>query len=133
METISRRFPQTEHILKRIIPVLIVSFLMVVAASHFFGMITEHSRMAASARRTTSLSIAAASAAFSNDASLFQAGDRSGAERRLASYLPQDRLDAGAFVLLVQASGRVLAAGCSARQPPALAISACLSPISFRK
>ncbi len=107
METISRRFPQTEHILKRIIPVLIVSFLMVVAASHFFGMITEHSRMAASARRTTSLSIAAASAAFSNDASLFQAGDRSGAERRLASYLPQDRLDAGAFVLLVQASGRV--------------------------
>lgn len=107
METISRRFPQTEHILKRIIPVLIVSFLMVVAASHFFGMITEHSRMAAAARRTTSLSIAAASAAFSNDASLFQAGDRSGAERKLASYLPQDRLDTGAFVLLVQASGRV--------------------------
>ncbi|MGY5799744.1 PAS domain-containing sensor histidine kinase, partial [Rhizobium sp. LEGMi12c] len=82
-------------------------FLMVVAASHFFGMITEHSRMAASARRTTSLSIAAASAAFSNDASLFQAGDRSGAERKLASYLPQDRLDTGAFVLLVQSSGRV--------------------------
>ena len=107
METISRRFPQTEHILKRIIPVLIVSFLMVVAASHFFGMITEHSRMAASARRTTSLSIAAAAAAFSNDASLFQAGDRSGAERKLASYLPQDRLDSGAFVLLVQSSGRV--------------------------
>ncbi|MBB4241455.1 two-component system cell cycle sensor histidine kinase PleC [Rhizobium tropici] len=107
METISRRFPQTEHILKRIIPVLIVSFLMVVAASHFFGMITEHSRMAASARRTTSLSIAAAAAAFSNDASLFQAGDRRGAERKLASYLPQDRLDSGAFVLLVQSSGRV--------------------------
>ena len=107
METISRRFPQTEHILKRIIPVLIVSFLMVVAASHFFGMITEHSRMAASARRMTSLSIAAAAAAFSNDASLFQAGDRNGAERKLASYLPQDRLDSGAFVLLVQSSGRV--------------------------
>ena len=109
METISGRFPQTEQILKRIIPVLIVSFLMVVAASHFFGMITEHSRMAASARRTTSLSIAAASAAFSNDASLFQAGDRTGAERKLASYLPQDRLDTGAFVLLVQSSGRVFA------------------------
>ena len=107
METMSRRFPQTEHILKRIIPVLIVSFLMVVAASHFFGMITEHSRMAASARRTTSLSIAAASAAFSNDASLFQAGDRSGAERKLSSYLPQDRLDTGAFVLLVISPGRV--------------------------
>ncbi|MGV1790929.1 PAS domain-containing protein [Rhizobium lusitanum] len=107
METISGRFPQTEHILKRIIPVLIVSFLMVVAASHFFGMVTEHSRMAASARRSTSLSIAAAAAAFSNDASLFQAGDRGGAERKLASYLPQDRLDTGAFVLLVQSSGRV--------------------------
>ncbi|ENN86218.1 multi-sensor signal transduction histidine kinase kinase PleC [Rhizobium freirei PRF 81] len=107
VETISRRFPQTEHILKRIIPVLIVSFLMVVAASHVFGMLTEHGRMAASARRTTSLSIAAASAAFSNDASMFQAGDRRNAERKLATYLPQDRLDAGAFVLLVQSSGRV--------------------------
>ncbi len=107
VEAISRHFPQTEHILKRIIPVLIVSFLMVVAASHFFGMVTEHSRMAASARRTTSLSIAAASAAFWNDASLFQAGDRSSAERKLATFLPQDRLDTGAFVLLVQSSGRV--------------------------
>ncbi|QND49948.1 PAS domain-containing protein [Rhizobium lusitanum] len=106
-ETISRRFPQTEHILKRVIPVLIVSFLMVVAASHFFSMVTEHGRMAASARQATSLSIAAAAAAFSNDASPFRAGDRNGAEQKLATYLPQDRLDAGAFILLVQASGRV--------------------------
>jgi len=106
-ETVSRRFPKAEHILKRVIPVLIVSFLMVVAASHFFGMMMEHGRMAAAARRATSLSIAAASAAFSNDASLFQIGDRNGAEKKLATYLPQDRLDTGAFVLLVQASGRV--------------------------
>ncbi|HEX8044928.1 PAS domain-containing sensor histidine kinase [Rhizobium sp.] len=106
-ETISRRFPQTEHILKRVIPVLIVSFLMVVAASHFFSMVTEHGRMAASARQATSLSIAAAAAAFSNDASLFRAGDRNGAEQKLSTYLPQDRLDPGAFVLLVQSSGRV--------------------------
>ncbi|MGY5806425.1 PAS domain-containing sensor histidine kinase [Rhizobium sp. LEGMi198b] len=106
-ETVSRRFPKAEHILKRVIPVLIVSFLMVVAASHFFGMMMEHGRMTAAARRATSLSIAAASAAFSNDASLFQIGDRSGAEKKLATYLPQDRLDTGAFVLLVQASGRV--------------------------
>ncbi len=41
--------------------------------------------MAAAARRATSLCTAAASAAFSNDASLFQIGDRNGAEKKLAS------------------------------------------------
>ncbi|MEZ2220659.1 PAS domain-containing sensor histidine kinase [Rhizobium sp. RCC_161_2] len=122
-ETISRRFPQTEHILKRVIPVLIVSFLMVVAASHFFSMITEHGRMAASARQATSLSIAAAAAAFSNDASLFRAGDRDGAERKLSTYLPQDRLDAGAFILLVQASGRVFGSSAAGSNYIGLTIS----------
>ncbi|MDE1993091.1 MAG: PAS-domain containing protein, partial [Rhizobiaceae bacterium] len=108
-EIIFRYFPQAEHILKRVIPVLIVAFLMVVAASHFFGMVMEHSRMEASARRATSLSIAAASAAFANDSSLFELSDRKGAEKRLATYLPQDRLDTGSFVLLVQSTGRVFA------------------------
>ncbi|MGV2182581.1 PAS domain-containing sensor histidine kinase [Rhizobium rhizogenes] len=122
-ETISRRFPQTEHILKRVIPVLIVSFLMVVAASHFFSMVTEHGRMAASARQATSLSIAAAAAAFSNDASLFRAGDRDGAERKLSTYLPQDRLDPGAFVLLVQASGRVFGSSAAGSNYIGLTIS----------
>jgi two-component system cell cycle sensor histidine kinase PleC len=106
-EPIVRRFPHAEQMLKRIIPILIVSFLTVVAASHFFGMITEHGRMETATRRATSLSIAAASAAFANDASLFQRGARNEAERKLSTYLPQDRLDVGAFVLLVQASGRV--------------------------
>ncbi|ACM25926.1 PAS domain-containing protein [Rhizobium rhizogenes] len=122
-ETISRRFPQTEHILKRVIPVLIVSFLMVVAASHFFSMVTEHGRMAASARQATSLSIAAAAAAFSNDASLFRAGDRDEAERKLSTYLPQDRLDPGAFVLLVQASGRVFGSSAAGSNYIGLTIS----------
>jgi two-component system cell cycle sensor histidine kinase PleC len=122
-ETISRRFPQTEHILKRVIPVLIVSFLMVVAASHFFSMVTEHGRMAASARQATSLSIAAAAAAFSNDASLFRAGDRDGAERKLSTYLPQDRLDPGAFVLMVQASGRVFGSSAAGSNYIGLTIS----------
>ncbi|MBB5571916.1 MULTISPECIES: PAS domain-containing sensor histidine kinase [Rhizobium] len=120
-ETVSRRFPQAEHILKRVIPVLIVSFLMVVAASHFFGMMMEHGRMTAAARQATSLSIAAASAAFSNDASLFQSGDRNGAEKKLAAYLPQDRLDTGAFILLVQASGRVF--GSSAAGSPYIGLT----------
>jgi two-component system cell cycle sensor histidine kinase PleC len=109
-EVVSRRFPQAEHILKRIIPVLILAFLSVVAASHFFGMVMEHSRMEAAARHATSLSVATASAALSSDMHLFEAGDREAAEKKLATYLPQDRLDAGAFVLLVQASGRVFGA-----------------------
>ncbi|MGO4119356.1 hypothetical protein ACEQ6C_40130, partial [Rhizobium ruizarguesonis] len=41
---------------------------------------------------------------------IFDRGDIAEAQARLAKFLPQDRLDNGAFVLLVQASGKVFAA-----------------------
>lgn len=106
-EASSRNFPRAEAILKRVIPLLILAFLFVVAASHFFGMISEHNRMGEAARHTTALSAAAASAAFAEAADLFDTGNRTEAENRLATYLPQDRMDTDAFVLMVRPNGTV--------------------------
>ena len=110
LETVSRHLPKLEQALKRGIPVLIIAFLSVIAASHLFGMVTEHSRMENAAQRTTALAAATASAAFAGNADAFGKGDRAAAERTLAHYLPQDRLDADAFVLMVKADGRVFGA-----------------------
>jgi two-component system, cell cycle sensor histidine kinase PleC len=107
---VSRQFSKAEHILKRAIPILILAFLSVVAASHIVSMVMEHGRMEAAARHSTALSASAVFASFANDAALFETGDRSAAETKLNIYLPQDRLDSGDFVLMVQASGRVFAA-----------------------
>ncbi|WP_434712570.1 ATP-binding protein [Rhizobium sp. YTUHZ045] len=109
-EPLLRHLPKAELILKRTIPALIIAFLSVVAASHFFGMMNEYARLEASARHATALSAATASAVFADASQIFDSGDIGQAQTRLAKYLPQDRLDSGAFVLLVQASGKVFAA-----------------------
>ncbi|MEB3045540.1 PAS domain-containing sensor histidine kinase [Rhizobium mulingense] len=109
-EPLLRHLPKAELILKRAIPALIIAFLSVVAASHFFGMMSEYSRLEASARHATALSAATANAVFADAVDIFDSGDITEAQARLARYLPQDRLDNGAFVLLVQASGKVFAA-----------------------
>jgi two-component system cell cycle sensor histidine kinase PleC len=105
-----RNFVHAETTLKRVIPMLIVAFLAVVAASHFFGMMSEYSRMEAAARHSTALAAATAAAAFAESGAAFEAGDVTAAQSRLARFLPQDRLDDDAFVLLVQPTGKVFAA-----------------------
>ena len=70
-----RRLLTAEPLLRRAVPVLIVAFLAVVAASHFFGMVTEYTRMEASARHTTALSAATAAAVFSDAADMFDGGN----------------------------------------------------------
>ncbi|WP_431321830.1 PAS domain-containing sensor histidine kinase [Rhizobium sp. YTU87027] len=106
----SRNLSQVEIVLKRIIPILIVAFLTVVAASHFFGMVSEYGRTEAAARHSTALAAATAAAAFSDANQIFETADVMQAQARLARFLPQDRLDDDAFVLLVQPSGKVFAA-----------------------
>lgn len=106
----SRNFVHAEMTLKRAIPILIVAFLTVVAASHFFGMMSEYGRMEAAARHSTALAAATAAAAFAESGQVFEAGDVAEAQSRLARFLPQDRLDDDAFVLLVEPTGKVFAA-----------------------
>ena len=113
---VSRQLPRVELLLKRSIPILIIAFLIVVAASRVVGILGEHNRMQETARHTTALSASIAAAAFSSSPNLFRDGDRAVAEARLAPYLPQDRMETGAFMLLVKTDGTVFG-GSSAASP----------------
>lgn len=108
--TTGRRSGRLEPILKRSIPVLIIAFLAVVAASRVMGIYLERDRLEGAIRQATVLSVAAASAALGEHADYFVSGDRRAAEVALNRYLPQERLPEGGFVLLVQRSGQVFAA-----------------------
>ncbi|WP_119942923.1 PAS domain-containing sensor histidine kinase [Neorhizobium sp. NCHU2750] len=94
-----------ELILKRAIPLLIIAFLIVVAASRILGIMGEHGRMQDEARRSTAVMAAAAKAVFSGQDALFTAGDRSAAEARLSAFLPSDSEAHGSFTLLVNSAG----------------------------
>ncbi|HEX2146512.1 MAG TPA: ATP-binding protein [Pseudorhizobium sp.] len=104
---ISRQMPRVELVLKRSIPLLILAFLGVVATSRSIGMLSEYDRMQEGARQATALVAATAVAAFAGEDEAVSTGDRQAAEARLTEFLPSDRLDADAFLLLVDASGKI--------------------------
>ncbi|KGD85787.1 ATP-binding protein [Rhizobium sp. YS-1r] len=106
VKPISRQLPRVELVLKRSIPLLIVAFLSVVAASRVLGIVAEYGRMEDSARQSTALMAAAARAAFSGEPA-FSSRDRATAEMRLGSFLPQQQLKSDTFLLLVDEAGRV--------------------------
>ena len=99
--------PRLERFLKRAIPLLILAFLVVVAASRTFGIAGEHGRMEDYARQSTTLAAAAAAAAFAGQESLFAEADRTGAEARLDGFVKSGTLDAATVVLFVDVNGRV--------------------------
>lgn len=103
----SRQLPRVELMLKRSIPLLILAFLAVVATSRSLGLVNEHARMEEAARQATSLMAAAAVAAFADQDGMIAAGDRKGAEARLAKFLPSDRLRPESFLLLIDPSGKI--------------------------
>ena len=99
-----------ETLLRRSIPILIIAFLSVVALARFVGILSEHGRMEASIRQSTSLISATAQAALSTHPEMFATRNREGAEQALFSYLSPEHLSDGAFVLLVDPAGRVFGA-----------------------
>ena len=108
-EPVSRRLTNLEPFLKRSIPILIVAFLAVVAAARAVGMLSEQARLHGAAQQSVSLSAAGAVAALAGEDSLFEKGQRTAAEKRLAQFLPQDRLAPGSFILLLNAENHVFA------------------------
>ncbi|MCM2477611.1 PAS domain-containing protein [Rhizobium sp. CG5] len=102
------RSSDVEIILRRAIPVLIIAFLLVVAAARMLGITAEQTRMEASIRHSTALSAIAAAAALGGEGGTVPA-DRAVAQARIAAYLPQDRLGPDAFILLIDPAGRVYA------------------------
>ncbi|MGG2476189.1 PAS domain-containing sensor histidine kinase, partial [Rhizobium sp. BR5] len=66
MNGTDRPMPQVETLLKRLIPILILAFLVVVAASRMLGIVAEYSRMEEAARHSTALTALTAKAALIN-------------------------------------------------------------------
>lgn len=104
-----RPMPQVETLLKRLIPILILAFLVVVAASRMLGIVAEYSRMEEAARHSTALTALTAKAALLNNDIVFTAQDRARAEANLVAALPSGSLADGTMVLLSGSNGRIFA------------------------
>ena len=111
-----RQINRFEPVLKRSVPVLIVAFLLIVAASRVTGIYLERDRLEDAMRQSTVLSVAAASAALAEHSDYFVDGKRKEAEVLLASYLPQERLPEAGFILLVQRTGQVFGSSANGSQ-----------------
>ena len=101
------QIPQLETLLKRLIPILILAFLIVVAASRMLGIVAESGRMEESARQATALSALAAKASFNGAESLFALQDRAAAEARLRRSFPAGSLDDDTLLLVAGIDGRI--------------------------
>ncbi len=102
-----RQLPKLETLLKRLIPVLILSFLVVVAASRMLGITSEYGRMEEAARQTTALSALAAKAALAGAENLFTTQDRAAVESRLSAYFPAGSIEQDTVILVAGINGRV--------------------------
>jgi two-component system, cell cycle sensor histidine kinase PleC len=104
-----RQLLLAEPILKKSIPILIVAFLMVVAAARFIDMMHQRDDALEAARQATLITATAAAAAFVDDAQGVSVGARWDTEARLNRMLPTDHLPDGRFVLVGDARSRVFA------------------------
>ncbi len=96
-----------ETLLKSLIPILILAFLVVVAASRMFGITAEYSRMESAARQATALSALTARAALSGGENLTATQDRATVDRRLNEHFPTGSLDDDTVVLVAGMNGRI--------------------------
>ncbi|MGV1870361.1 PAS domain-containing sensor histidine kinase [Agrobacterium rosae] len=101
------KLPHLESLLKRLIPVLILAFLIVVAASRMLGIMAESGRMEESARQTTALAALAAKAALTGNEAMFMIQDRTAVEARLNTAFPAGSFDKETLLLVAGADGRI--------------------------
>ena len=104
------RLAGAEPFLKRLIPVLIVAFLVVVAAARYMNMSEGRDRLVAAAEQMTALSLAAASAMFASDPSPVKQALRWETEARLNRVLSAMPDTGGRTMLVVDSQDRVFAA-----------------------
>jgi two-component system cell cycle sensor histidine kinase PleC len=104
------RLVNAEPFLKRLIPVLIVAFLVVVATARFLNINENREQLLSAAEQMTALSLAAASAALSIDTGPVAKQLRWETEARLNRALGAMPEDQGRYILVVGADSRVFAA-----------------------
>ncbi|MFN3319606.1 MAG: PAS domain-containing sensor histidine kinase [Allorhizobium sp.] len=125
----SVRSRRIETILRRAIPVLILAFLAVVALARTIGIVNEHQRMETAVRQSTALIAATVNAALGERPELFEARDRTEAEKRLSLFLDREHFSNGAFVLLVDPTGRVFGSSPEAAAQVGLMLSSLLPEV----
>lgn len=103
------RLIKAEPFLKRSIPVLIVAFLIVVAAARFIELIEKRDNLENSARQATALTALTSAATLAREDSL-QAGHRWRVETQIGEVLPPYLVSDGRFVLVAGEKGRIFAA-----------------------
>ena len=96
-----------ETLLKSLIPILILAFLVVVAASRMFGITAEYSRMENAARQATALSALTARAALSSGQDFNATQDRTTVDRLLKQHFSTGSLDDDTVVLVAGMNGRI--------------------------
>lgn len=125
----SVRSRRIETILRRAIPVLILAFLAVVALARTIGIVNEHQRMETAVRQSTALIAATVNAALGERPELFEARNRTEAEKRLSLFLDREHFSNGAFVLLVDPTGRVFGSSPEAAAQVGLMLSSLLPEV----
>jgi len=125
----SVRSRRIETILRRAIPVLILAFLAVVALARTIGIVNEHQRMETAVRQSTALIAATVNAALGERPELFETRNRTEAERRLSLFLDREHFSNGAFVLLVDPTGRVFGSSPEAAAQVGLMLSSLLPEV----
>ena len=103
------RLAGAEPFLKRLIPILIIAFLVVVATARFVNMSEDRDRLVTAAEHMTALSLAAASATFSADATPVQQALRWETEARLNRVLGAMPETGGRYLVVLDADHRVFA------------------------
>ena len=99
-----------EPFLKRLIPVLIIAFLVVVAAARYINMSEGRDRLLTAAEHMTALSLAAASATLAADLGPVKQALRWDTEARLNRILSAMPDTGGRYLLVLDSQNRVFAA-----------------------
>ena len=106
-EPVSEQLSRLEPILKRSIPILILAFLIVVAAARVVGIMSQQDRLHEAARQSVAMTAAAAAAAFVGNEAVFENADRAKTEARLLTVLPPDRIEPSSLLIFVDTKGRI--------------------------
>ena len=104
------RLVRVEPFLKHSIPILIVAFLIAVAAARFTALLNERSQFEDAAKQATTLTALAGAAVLKSQEEALRSQHRWQVELEIGDALPAMLVTDGRFVLVSNAEGRIFAA-----------------------
>ena len=104
-----RRLENAEPVLKRSIPILILTFLIFVALARCITVYEHYNRYSASSQQATQLTLTAISAVIDVNPDPTSNADKRATEEQISMVLDQYAIDQGRIVAIADASGRIFA------------------------